>query len=162
MIIAAIVCSAFAVQAATVSWGASAASAYNGQTMYLLTSIATSYADVDALEAAAVDSAKVTKSGPKYIVATRTADNDKITSTSSFYLAVLDATDGKTLHYMDVTDSMKSFVYAPPDSSPGTFTGTFAAVATSTSTVAVGVPEPTSGLLMLLGIAGLALRRRRV
>ena len=28
-------------------------------------------------------------------------------------------------------------------------------------TVAVGAPEPTSGLLLLIGMAGLALRRRR-
>jgi len=33
--------------------------------------------------------------------------------------------------------------------------------ASSWSTVAQSVPEPTSGLLMLLGMAGLALRRRR-
>ena len=159
IIIAVIACAAVVSQAAAVKWTATATSAYNGQTMYLLTSIAASYADVDALEAAAVDSAQVTKSGPKYAVATRTAENDKITSSSSFYLAVL---DGTTLHYMDVTDSMKNYVYAPPDSSPGNFSTAFATVATSTSTVAVGVPEPTSGLLMLLGIAGLALRRRRV
>ena len=39
--------------------------------------------------------------------------------------------------------------------------GTFAA-ATSTTGGWTAVPEPTSGLLMLLGMAGLALRRRRV
>ena len=33
--------------------------------------------------------------------------------------------------------------------------------AANTTWSAVGVPEPTSGLLMLIGVAGLALRRRR-
>ena len=170
VIIAVVACATLVSQAAAVKWAATATSAYNGQTMYLLTSIADSYASVDALAAAAVDSAEVTKSGPKYAVATRTAENDKITSSSNFYLAVIDATDGKTLHYVDVTDTMKSYVYAPPDSSPGNFSTAFSTVANSTNTKTIGgggsgggegVPEPTSGLLLLVGGAMLALRRKQ-
>ena len=39
--------------------------------------------------------------------------------------------------------------------------GTFASQVTATGAGWTAVPEPTSGLLMLLGMAGLALRRRR-
>ena len=49
----------------------------------------------------------------------------------------------------------------PPEASPGTFN--IAASSFASSGVVgsgAGVPEPTSGLLMLLGVAGLALRRR--
>ena len=167
VIIAAVACATLVSQAAAVKWQATATSAYNGQTMYLLTSIADSYASVDALAAAAVDSAEVTKVGPQYKVSIRTAEDDAITSSSSFYLAVLDATDGKTLHYMDVTDTMKNYVYAPPDSSPGNFSTAFATVANSTTTKTIGgggttdAPEPTSGLLLLVGGAMLALRRKQ-
>ena len=43
----------------------------------------------------------------------------------------------------------------------GSATGIFANVASATGGGWQSVPEPTSGLLMLLGMAGLALRRRR-
>lgn len=159
MLAAAIICVAAVSQGAAVSWLASATSAYNGQTMYLLTSIASTYDSVDAFKASAVDSAVVKKVGPTYKIAQLTSQDDAITGSSNFYLAVLSA-DEKTVTYLDVTSSMQPLVYTPPDSAPGVFSVAFADVAGSSTTAAV-VPEPTSGLLMLVGLGALALRRRR-
>ena len=159
MLAAAIICVAAISQGAAVTWQGTATSAYSGQTMYLLTAIASTYESVDAFKAAAVDSAAVVRVGPTYKISQRTAENAAITGSSSFYFAVLSA-DEKTVTYLDVTSSIQSYIYTPPDSAPGTFTVAFADVAGSSATAAV-VPEPTSGLLMLVGLAGLALRRRR-
>jgi hypothetical protein len=52
-----------------------------------------------------------------------------------------------------------TYIYTPPDQVPATLElGTSAAAFATTGTIA---PEPTSGLLMLLGMAGLALKRKR-
>ena len=60
---------------------------------------------------------------------------------------------------MDVS----AYVYTPPQSSPGEYTFTVDAFATRGAPIGGSspVPEPTSGLLMLLGVAGLALKRKR-
>ncbi len=53
---------------------------------------------------------------------------------------------------------VSAYKFTPPESSPGDFAfnvGTF-----STKGAPVGAPEPTSGLMLLLGIAGLALKRK--
>lgn len=63
---------------------------------------------------------------------------------------------GKGIAWTAATD-ISAYDYELGSPSPGTFT--FSSVANS-GTIA-SVPEPTSGLLMLVGLAGLALRRRR-
>ena len=64
---------------------------------------------------------------------------------------------GKAVIWTAATDVSGSF-YEPP--AAGTTLGLSASDFTNSGTIA-NVPEPTSGLLMLVGLAGLALRRRR-
>ena len=60
--------------------------------------------------------------------------------------------------YVISAQDVTSYVYEGTET-PSTFSTSLASTA-STGTF-TSVPEPTSGLLMLLGMAGLALRRRR-
>jgi len=63
---------------------------------------------------------------------------------------------GSAIQYTAAT-SIAAYDYEAGSPAPGTFAlNSFA----NSGTIA-GVPEPTSGLLMLVGLAGLALRRRR-
>ena len=156
----AIVCATVMSQAAAVQWQATAVKSYNGQNLYLLTEIASTYDSLAKFEASAVDYGTVSRVAATYKVSQRIADNEAITKTSNFYLAVV---DGDTIHYLDVTSSFQPLVFAPPESNPGTVSAVFADVIGSATTAKIGaaVPEPTSGLLLLLGMAGLALKRKR-
>jgi hypothetical protein len=66
---------------------------------------------------------------------------------------------GDTFYYI-AGDSTVDFQYTPPAQQNGELYWDMSSF--SSSTVGTqSVPEPTSGLLMLVGLAGLALRRRR-
>ena len=66
---------------------------------------------------------------------------------------------GKSVLYTGVTEVSGSF-YEPPDSGTA-FTFKTDAFTGSGTIATASVPEPTSGILLLLGMAGLALRRKR-
>ena len=61
----------------------------------------------------------------------------------------------------DATKADKYAIASDPVKTYSSLDGKFVASANFSSATWQSVPEPTSGLLMLLGMAGLALRRRR-
>ena len=164
LVIAAVAMAVVSAKAACVDWKVSGTSATNGYTVYLMTSLADSYASVSELAAAAVDSGTIAKSGKTYGFTSNAVD-PTVTSTSmanAYYVIVESGTPTSYTYY---AVNMSSMVYDPDkqESSPGTFNSVSAAdiISGGTSKAFVAVPEPTSGLLMLLGMCGLALRRRR-
>lgn len=164
MIAAAIFACAMISNAASVTWKYTGTADDVGYTVYLFTADVSNQYDTFAdLVNGAVSSATVAskKVGPKttYVTPDTVAAADSITKTGSLY-AVLVSGDSAT-SYKYATLDAASLVYDPnnQETSPGTFAMT-AASFTSSGTIGA-VPEPTSGLLMLLGVAGLALRRRR-
>ena len=172
MIVAtAVLCGAFA-HAATINWSISNGTEDQvGYSVYMVAAISdawTSSADVaaDATKLGAGTSGSIEKSGRNYMIAPTTAAGEGITADASLYLVLLKSADAKDYTYVSMGD-ISSYAYEPPASSPGTFGMTSAALlAGQTGSFSSGstpsdVPEPTSGLLMILGMAGLALRRKR-
>lgn len=76
----------------------------------------------------------------------------------AFFIFKEGIVNGKDYYTTGLVGS-SDYTYTPPEQAPATLElGTSAAAFTTTGTIA---PEPTSGLLMLLGMAGLALKRKR-
>ena len=159
----ALVAAVVSAKAACVDWSVTATASDVGATVYLLTSM-DDYADADALAAAAISSSSVASAGRgKYTTTKKTANDAAVTSTANFYYAIV---DGNSYTYIAAND-LRGKVYDPnsEEASKGTFDSiSLAQIAAGTSKTFGGggdVPEPTSGLLLLVGGAMLALRRRR-
>ena len=178
MIALAAVALAAGVQAASVSW--TATNVYAGNTTDKVSGVAyfltTSMASTDSwasLKSAAEFTAALEG---KYSWTPSTAGTYSVSAANAVANATLGLADETTytayLLVFDtatITDESKYYITNTKDFA--TYTGTSnASVAFGTQKNAsqaaggwqtVAVPEPTSGLLMLLGMAGLALRRRR-
>jgi len=164
-IIAAVALSVASVKAASVSWSVAGTSATSGYTVYLLTSLASNYESVSDLASKAVSSGNIVSKGRGAYAADGVASGASVTSTSmaNAYYVIVASGDASSYTYYQADLSSKVYDPENQESSPGAFNTVSAATILSSGTSAnfQSVPEPTSGLLMLLGVAGLALRRRR-
>jgi len=171
LIAAAMVCAAAFAQAATVNWGVSGVKNSSGATPTAGWAVMAFYTEVGAgsaaIEAAiasktagslAFDTKSLTvsfgagKYGPADVTAAGITDTSK---NYDFYFVVFNDADAtKATEYAIV--SAQNVEYS-------SMAGKFSAAGNFSSATwqPAAVPEPTSGLLMLLGVAGLALRRRR-
>lgn len=146
-------------RAASVDWVITGRAGDVGKSVYLLTSLADSYDSVDKLTASALGWGTIESQGRTYGFSEELT-KDAITKDSlkEAYLVII---QGDEYTYLQV--DMSDYVYYPnsQETSPESFTKSYSDIAAGTTRQFGPVPEPTSGLLMLLGAAGLALRRKR-
>ena len=169
---AAVAVVACAGQAASIAWSASLAgqgATLNGNGAFVLAFAGSDYADIvklvtvdgsDTLQADLAAKALGSAVNIRNNRGNATAAGEVANSPSTvFWMIFSDGSydGGKGVTWTAATDVSGSF-YEPPASGT-TFTLNAASFANS-GTIA-SVPEPTSGLLMLVGLAGLALRRGR-
>ena len=186
MMAAVVALAAIGLNAASVNWSTPRGYLYDGESAQKITSgsaylmyVTAGYAQADLVAAfvtaegdAGKTLAAMTASGAMATGAGDIGTNARITGAES--TSSLAGADG-TIYFVVFNDD-KMYVSitaaAEYDSLMGTSSATFASISASSKLEfdaskgysAAGwytVPEPTSGLLMLLGMAGLALRRRR-
>ena len=153
LILAAVIVAGFAANAASFKWSAANIYASNGTDKYTGEVALYAYlSTADASTAFKVNTATATSAGA---VAGTTFSNDSLVGGNyyNFFFTIED--NGKTFTSAVAADKIAQ--------ATGTTTFSFGNMASATQNASnwAAVPEPTSGLLMLLGMAGLALRRRR-
>ena len=186
IVAAAIVCAAAISQAASVSWSVTSLQNYKGETLttgaaYVFCTKGTSATSIDAVTTAlsAITTASaletyltdnslsaltgvVAANGSVSVSGVDLATSgvpESTTGVKLFAVIVDDADFGNDVKYL-VTGATGN-VKTPAASTTNTANFSIPGAASQTASNWQSVPEPTSGLLMLLGMAGLALRRKR-
>ena len=162
-IIALAACASMA-NAACVSWKITGTAADNGASVYIIlgATAATTFADVDAVKTAAVGGASqgtVAKKSGKYQVA-GTLNDAAFTTTNNKFYYVLVSSDEKSFYISPVQTAEAANIYNEGETAGTALSATLAS-SYSDFTGGSPVPEPTSGMMLILGVAALALKRKQ-
>ena len=154
--------------ASMVDWKYSGVAADTGSSIYLFVgdSAPTTFADLDALKAASINTGKTvtdvynSRTKTHTYNATGSAENDWSAGDKFYYVLV--SSDNQTF-YVDPTAATVAAgnIYEKGSSGTGTLDTSTSASSHTYASFGGGVPEPTSGLLLLVGGAMLALRRKQ-
>ena len=161
-------------QAATVRWtmsqvqasdGSGAASGYLAMVFDATTAQSDVIAAVMAKDATTLATlannwSQTTTSNASGLLSSAGNGNYAASDAFSVYLVLFDAGSVADASNYFVSETKNGSINAAGSNATLAF-GTFASQVTATGAGWTAVPEPTSGLLMLFGMAGLALRRRR-
>ena len=157
------------VNAACVDWKVSGSEATAGNIVYIVGALSDTWTSVSDIAAAAAafgsqgTSGTIVKAGRNYAT-NGTLASDSVTKTSGdVYFVIVSGSDATSYTYVKVDLSGYTYegIEPPPGSYITTATDLLAGVSKSFSGGSGDVPEPTSGFLLLVGGAMLALRRRR-
>ena len=169
MIAVAAMAMAVAANAASVNWQVTGSASQVGYTAYVMTGdVVSSWESLADIQAAAVDSGAIAKINARNYGVSGTADAAALTKSSNFYYIIVnaDASQYAVSGAFAGADYVYDTTATPPESAPTT-PPTFAAKDAvfgdwaKADTPTTDVPEPTSGLLLLVGAAAMAFRRRR-
>lgn len=154
LIVAAILVAGIAANAASFKWSAANIYASNGTDKY--TGVVTLYAYLSTAEASTAIAVSTVTASSAGAVAATTFSNDSLAGGNAynFYFVI---EDGDKIF----TSDPKTVSAQATLTSNVTFGNMASATQNSANWVGGSVPEPTSGLLLLMGVAGLALKRKR-
>lgn len=172
MIAVAAMAMAVAANAASVNWQVSASTAQVGYTVYLMAGdVTSSWESLADIQAAAIDSGAVAKISARAAGVSGTATDAALTKTGNFYYIIVN-TDASQYAVSGAYAGSKyayDMTATPPESAPADIPQFNSANATFSDWAKTDdpitppsgdVPEPTSGLLLLVGAAALALKRK--
>lgn len=164
MMIALVAVGIMSASAATYNWETSLGDGYDGMTWYVvngtgvanLTSLLATSGDIAGFQTAIAAYGSNVQTGTFEAGWGGWQDGSFSDAADTVFLFVTDSLTAGSTFYYSAELSTAAYQYTPPSGSPGSLS-----ITTVTSGTIANVPEPTSGLLMLIGFAGLALRRRR-
>ncbi len=154
------------VQAASVSWQVSGASAYKGETVYAITGLTSAQVIAYFSSTTASDWSKGVEGAVSASISNRgAASSVSENAGSTIVYAIVKTGIAEGNDWLVTGDiSTSGFTYTPPATAPGTLAvaaSAFTNTGKFTAESSGGAPEPTSGLLLLVGAGMLALRRKQ-